>query len=61
MMAMAADITIAEVDDIVKPGELDPNCVVVPGMYVKRIVKVTEDPGFPRHLDRNFQTKENII
>lgn len=61
IMAMGADITIAEVDEIVKPGELDPNCVVVPGIYIKRIVKVTEDPGFPRHLDRNFQTKEDII
>lgn len=61
MMAMGADVTIAEVDEIVKPGELDPNSVVVPGIFVKRIVKVTDDPGFPRHLDRNFQTKENII
>lgn len=61
IMAMAADITIVEVDDIVKAGELDPNCVVVPGIYVKRIVKVTDDPGFPRHLDTNFQTKEDII
>ena len=61
MMAMAADITIAEVDDIVKNGEIDPNCVVVPGIYVKRIVKVTEDTGFPRHLDTNFQVKEDII
>jgi 3-oxoadipate CoA-transferase alpha subunit len=61
IMAMAADITIAEVDDIVKNGEIDPNCVVVPGTYVKRIVKVTEDTGFPRHLDRNFQVKEDII
>jgi 3-oxoacid CoA-transferase A subunit len=60
IMAMAADITIAEVDDIVKPGELDPNNIVVPGIYVKRIVKVTQDPGFPRHLETNFQTKEEI-
>ena len=60
IMAMAAGITIAEVDDIVKPGELDPNNVVVPGTYVKRIIKVTQDPGFPRHLDTNFQIKENI-
>lgn len=61
VMAMAADITIAEVDEIVKPGELDPDNVVVPGIYVKRIVEVTQDPGFPRHLERNFQTMEDII
>ncbi|MDD5702394.1 MAG: CoA transferase subunit A [Dehalococcoidales bacterium] len=60
MMAMAADITIAEVDEIVAPGEINPNCVVVPGIYVKRIVKVTEDPGFPRHLETDFQVKEEV-
>ena len=51
IMAMGADITIAEVDEIVEPGEINPNCVVVPGLYVKRIVKVTENTGFPRHLE----------
>jgi 3-oxoacid CoA-transferase A subunit len=60
MMAMAADISIAEVDEIVAPGEINPNCVVVPGIYVKRIVKVTEDPGFPRHLETDFQVKEEV-
>ena len=51
IMAMGADITIAEVDEIVAPGEIDPNSVAVPSLYVKRIVKVTENPGFPRHLE----------
>jgi 3-oxoacid CoA-transferase A subunit len=61
IMAMGADITIAEVDDIVKPGEINPNCVVVPSIYVKRIVKITENPGFPRHLELgDFQVKEEI-
>jgi 3-oxoacid CoA-transferase A subunit len=60
IMAMGADITIVEVDEIVKPGEIDPNCVNVPGIYVKRIVKVKKDPGFPRHLDTNFQIKERV-
>ncbi len=59
VMAMGADITIAEVDEIIQPGDINPNCVVVPGIYVKRIVKVTEDPGFPRHLEmQDFQVKE---
>jgi 3-oxoacid CoA-transferase A subunit len=61
IMAMGADITIAEVDDIVKPGEINPNCVVVPSIYVKRIVKIAENPGFPRHLELgDFQVKEEI-
>ncbi len=39
VMASAARITIAEVDDIVEPGELDPEVIATPGIYVKRIVK----------------------
>ncbi len=59
IMAMGADITIAEVDEIVEPGEINPNCIVVPCIYVKRIVKITENPGFPRHLEmQDFQVKE---
>jgi 3-oxoacid CoA-transferase A subunit len=60
IMAMGADITIAEVDEIVKPGEIDPNVVVVPALYVKRIIKVNQDTGFPRHLETNFQVKEEV-
>jgi 3-oxoacid CoA-transferase A subunit len=58
IMAMSADTTIAEVDEIVKPGEIDPNAVAVPGIYVKRVVKVTQNPGFPRRLETNFQVME---
>jgi len=39
MMATAAKITIAEVEELVEPGEIDPDHVVTPGIYVKRIVK----------------------
>ena len=39
MMAAAAKITIAEVEELVEPGALDPDHVMTPGIYVKRIVK----------------------
>jgi 3-oxoacid CoA-transferase subunit A len=39
VMATAAKITIAEVDELVEPGAIDPNHVVTPGIYVKRILK----------------------
>ena len=39
LMATAANVTIVEVDEIVEPGELDPEVIVTPGIYVKRIVK----------------------
>jgi len=36
-MAMAGKITIAEVDELVEPGELDPNSIHTPGIFVQRI------------------------
>ena len=38
MMATAATITIAEIEQLVEPGEIDPDNVVTPGIYVKRVV-----------------------
>lgn len=39
MMAMAGKITIAEVEELVPAGELDPNYIHTPGIYVHRIFK----------------------
>ena len=38
-MAMAGKITIAEVEELVQPGELDPNEIHTPGIFVQRILK----------------------
>ncbi len=45
VMAMAADTTIAQVQHIRELGELDPERVVTPGLYVQRVVQV--DRGAP--------------
>ena len=37
-MAMAAALVVAEVDDIVEVGDLDPEEIVTPGIFVDRIV-----------------------
>jgi 3-oxoacid CoA-transferase subunit A len=37
VMAMAGKITIAEVEELVQPGELDPNFIHTPGIFVQRI------------------------
>jgi 3-oxoacid CoA-transferase subunit A len=37
-MATAADLTIAEVEELVEPGQLNPDEIVTPGIYVNRIV-----------------------
>ena len=41
LMAMGGKITIAEVEELVEPGELDPNQVHTPGIYVHRIFQGT--------------------
>ena len=40
VMAMAAKTTIATVHEIVPLGSLDPECVVTPGIFVRRIVRI---------------------
>lgn len=40
VMATAAKCTIAQVGEVVPVGALDPECVVTPGIYVKRVVAV---------------------
>lgn len=42
IMAMAGKINIVEVEELVEPGELDPNFIHVPGIYVHRIFQGTD-------------------
>src|ERR1700761_3024481 len=54
MMATAARITIAEVEHLVEPGELDPDAIVTPGIYVKRIF---ENPASEKRIERRTTRK----
>jgi 3-oxoacid CoA-transferase len=49
VFATAARTTIAEVDEIVEPGQLDPETIVTPGIFVDRVV-ATENPLDPPTL-----------
>lgn len=40
LMVGAASVAIAQVSDIVEAGQLDPESVVTPGIYVQRVVKI---------------------
>ena len=40
MMATAGKITVAEVEHLVQPGDIDPDHIVTPGIFVKRIIHV---------------------
>ena len=49
IMATAADTTIVQSEEIVSAGELDPECIVTPGIFVDRIVVVV-DPALESTL-----------
>ncbi len=49
MMATAAETTIAEVEHLVEPGEIDPDHIITPGIYVQRIVHV---PGVEKRIEQ---------
>lgn len=49
VMATAAKVTIAEVEDLVELGSLDPNSIVTPGIYVKRILQGT---GYEKRIEK---------
>src|SRR5690242_15787585 len=40
IMATAAKVTVVEVEHMVEPGEIDPDHIITPGIYVNRIVKL---------------------
>jgi 3-oxoadipate CoA-transferase alpha subunit len=44
-MPQAVKVAIAEVDEIVETGELDPEMIVTPGIFVDRIVKIPKEEG----------------
>ncbi len=49
MMATAAEITVAEVERIVEPGEIPPDAVMTPGIYVKHVVR---GQSYTRRIER---------
>jgi len=40
MMATAAPVAVAQVENLVEPGEIDPDHIVTPGIFIKRIIHV---------------------
>jgi 3-oxoacid CoA-transferase subunit A len=39
VMATAARVTIAEVEDLVEPGQIDPDHVMTPGIFVRHVLQ----------------------
>ncbi len=56
MMAMAGKVTIAEVEELVPAGELDPNQIHTPGIYVHRIFQGTD---YEKRIEQRTIRKQN--
>ena len=54
MMATAGKVTIAEVENLVQPGQIDPDHIITPGIFVKRIVHV---PNAVKHIEQRTVRK----
>jgi 3-oxoacid CoA-transferase subunit A len=55
MMATAAKMTVAQVEHLVQPGELDPDHIITPGIFVQRIVQT--GPGFEKRIEQRTVRK----
>jgi 3-oxoacid CoA-transferase subunit A len=55
LCAAAGRITVAEVEELVEPGDLDPALVHTPGIFVQRVVHVTTDKRIERRTVRADQ------
>ena len=57
VMATAATVTFAEVEEVVEPGELDPDAIVTPGIFVTHILKGAHyDKRIERRTVRQLET-----
>ena len=56
LMAMAGKVTIAEVEELVPAGELDPNSIHTPGIYVHRIF---QGVGYEKRIEQRTVRKRN--
>jgi 3-oxoacid CoA-transferase subunit A len=54
VMATAGKVTVAEVEQLVKPGDINPDHIVTPGIYVQRLIAV---PNATKHIEQRTLRK----
>ncbi|MDO5739577.1 MAG: CoA transferase subunit A [Ornithinimicrobium sp.] len=52
LCAMAANIAVAEVEELVEPGDLDPDEVHLPGIYVQRVLALTPEQVAAKDIEK---------
>jgi 3-oxoacid CoA-transferase subunit A len=56
LAAMCGRLSIAEVEHLVEPGEIDPNDVHTPGVFVQRVVALTPEQAADKRIERRTVT-----
>jgi 3-oxoacid CoA-transferase subunit A len=52
VVAMAGGVTVAEVEELVDPGQLDPDDVHLPGIFVQRVLALTPEQAADKRIER---------
>ena len=52
LCAMAANVAVAEVEELVEPGEIDPDEVHLPGIYVQRVLALTPEQAAAKDIEK---------
>jgi 3-oxoacid CoA-transferase subunit A len=52
LAAMCGKVTIAEVEHLVDPGELDPNAIHTPGAYVRHVLELTPEQALEKRIEK---------
>ena len=52
LAAMSGRITVAEVEELVEPGELDPDSIHTPGVFVQRVVPLTAQHAADKRIEK---------
>ena len=57
MMATAAKMTVAQVENLVEPGQINPDHIITPGVFVKRMIHV---PNAVKHIEQRTVRKKVV-
>lgn len=59
LAAMSGRVSIAQVDELVEPGELDPDSIHLPGIYIDRVIALTAEQSSERPIEKTtVRTRE---
>ena len=59
LCAMAGLVTVAEVEELVEPGEIEPDDVHLPGIYVQRVVPLTPEQAADKRIEKRTVSDES--